>query len=82
MDAIQVKTPDGLTLAAQVWGNRQGREILFIHGFNQAHLSWLRQTTDAALAQAFRMVTFDLRGHGMSDKPPEAERYAADTLWA
>lgn len=82
METIPVKAPDGLTFAAQAWGNRRGREILFIHGFNQAHLSWLRQTTDAALAATFRMVTFDLRGHGMSDKPTEAERYAADKLWA
>jgi non-heme chloroperoxidase len=82
MQAIHVKTPDGLTLAAQDWGNPRGREILFIHGFNQAHLSWQRQVTDPALAQAFRMVTYDLRGHGMSDKPQEPERYAADKLWA
>jgi non-heme chloroperoxidase len=81
MQAINVKTPDGISLAAQDWGNPGGREILFIHGFNQAHLSWLRQVNDRALAQALRMVTFDLRGHGMSDKPVEPERYAADKIW-
>jgi pimeloyl-ACP methyl ester carboxylesterase len=81
MHPIKVTTPDGLALAAQDWGNPRGREILFIHGFNQAHLSWLRQVNDPALAQAFRMVTYDLRGHGMSDKPREAERYAADKIW-
>ncbi|HWM46300.1 MAG TPA: alpha/beta hydrolase [Xanthobacteraceae bacterium] len=81
MQAINVTTPDGLSLAAQAWGNPQGREILFIHGFNQAHLAWLRQVGDPDLAQAFRMVTFDLRGHGASDKPADKERYAADVLW-
>jgi pimeloyl-ACP methyl ester carboxylesterase len=81
MQAIHVKTPDGITLSAQEWGNPHGREILFIHGFNQAHLSWLRQVNDATLAQAFRMVSYDLRGHGTSDKPLEAERYTPDKVW-
>jgi non-heme chloroperoxidase len=40
---IMVKTPDGLTISAQEWGNPAGPEILFIHGFSQSHLSWMRQ---------------------------------------
>ncbi len=79
--AIEVAAPDGVTLAAQEWGDAAGREILFIHGFNQSHLSWLRQVTDLALARAFRMVTFDLRGHGASEKPATRERYIADNIW-
>ena len=51
MQTIAVKAPDGTTLAAQDWGAREGREILFIHGFSQAHLSWLRQANDADAAQ-------------------------------
>ena len=39
---ITVKTPDGLTISAQEWGNPAGPEILFIHGFSQSHLSWMR----------------------------------------
>jgi non-heme chloroperoxidase len=34
--ALSVKTPDGLTIAAQEWGNPNGPEILFIHGFSQS----------------------------------------------
>ncbi len=30
---ISVKTPDGLTISAQEWGNPNGPEILLIHGF-------------------------------------------------
>ena len=40
---ITVKTPDGLTISAQEWGNPAGPEILFIHGFSQGHLSWIKQ---------------------------------------
>ena len=86
MPSINVTSADGLALAVQQWGNPQvhgkGREILFIHGFNQSHLSWQRQVDDPALARAFNMVTFDLRGHGSSGKPLEKERYADDKLWA
>ena len=41
--AVSVNTPDGLTISAQDWGNPNGPEILFIHGFSQASLSWQRQ---------------------------------------
>jgi len=77
---IAVKTPDGLTIAAQEWGNPAGPEILFIHGFSQSHLSWMRQI-DSELAKDFRIVTYDLRGHGNSDKPLEPERYKESKAW-
>jgi non-heme chloroperoxidase len=35
---VWVKTPDGLTISAQDWGNPSGPEIVFIHGFSQSHL--------------------------------------------
>jgi non-heme chloroperoxidase len=78
MDTMQVTTPDGLSIAAQSWGNPQGAEILFIHGLMQSHLCWQSQVSDPGLAAAFRMVTYDLRGHGGSDKPDDRERYRDD----
>ena len=78
--AISVKTPDGLTIAAQEWGNPAGPEILFIHGFSQSSMSWMRQV-DSDLAKEFRIVTYDLRGHGNSDKPVEPERYRDSKAW-
>jgi non-heme chloroperoxidase len=69
-----VKTPDGLTISAQEWGNPAGPEIVFIHGFMQSHLSWSKQF-DSVLAREFRLVSYDVRGHGMSDKPLEARFY-------
>jgi non-heme chloroperoxidase len=77
---ITVKTPDGLTISAQEWGNPAGPEILFIHGFSQSHLSWMRQV-DSELAKEFRIITYDLRGHGNSDKPLDAARYRDSKAW-
>ncbi len=77
---ITVKTPDGLTISAQEWGNPAGAEILFIHGFSQSSLSWMRQV-DSDLAKEFRIVTYDLRGHGNSDKPLDPARYRDSKAW-
>src|ERR1051325_5575685 len=77
---ISVKTPDGLTISAQEWGSPSGPEILFIHGFSQSYLSWMRQV-DSGLAAEFRMVTYDLRGHGNSDKPLDPARYRDSKAW-
>ena len=77
---ITVKTPDGLTISAQEWGNPNGPEILLVHGFSQSHLSWMRQV-DGELAKEFRIVTYDLRGHGNSDKPLDAARYRDSKAW-
>jgi non-heme chloroperoxidase len=84
-DAVRsmvVRTPDGVGIAAGEWGNPAGPEIVFIHGLSQCSLSWLRQLTDGELAREFRMVAYDLRGHGASDKPLEKEKYSQDRAWA
>ena len=79
--AHTVKSADGVTLAVQEWGNPSGPEILFIHGFSQSSLSWSRQVK-SDLAKEFRIVTFDLRGHGNSDKPLMPEAYRESRRWA
>jgi pimeloyl-ACP methyl ester carboxylesterase len=80
--AVSVKTPDGLTISAQDWGNPNGPGIIFIHGFSQSSMSWVKQVTDPELAKEFHMVTYDLRGHGNSDKPLAPERYRDTKAWA
>jgi pimeloyl-ACP methyl ester carboxylesterase len=78
---LAVTTPDGLTISAQEWGNPNGPGIVFIHGFSQSNLSWMRQT-NSDLTKEFHIVTYDLRGHGNSDKPLEAARYRDGKAWA
>ena len=78
--SFSVPTPDGLTLAAQEWGNPQGPEIVFIHGLGQSHLSWQRQY-ESSLARKFRIITYDLRGHGGSTKPTDPALYREGKRW-
>jgi len=76
-----VKSRDGIALHVREWGNPDGAPIVFIHGWSQCHMSWQRQT-DSELAREFRLAAPDLRGHGMSDAPPETDRYTDARLWA
>ncbi len=62
-------------------GSADGKEILFIHGVSQSYLSWRAQLTSDQL-QGFRMVAFDLRGHGNSAKPWTSKDYGDSALWA
>ena len=71
-----VRTPDGLTLSGRRYGNPEHPEILLIHGLGQSRLSWELQTA-SDLINRFHVITYDLRGHGNSDKP-ESERAYAD----
>ena len=71
----------GLRLHAREWGNPAGRPIVFIHGWSQSHLGWHRQI-DSRLRDEFRLVAFDLRGHGMSDAPLQSQHYTHAGLWA
>jgi non-heme chloroperoxidase len=71
----------GLRLNVREWGNRDGAPILLIHGWSQSQLCWSRQVS-GPLAESFRLVTFDNRGHGMSEKPLDAAHYLAPRLWA
>jgi non-heme chloroperoxidase len=58
----------GVTLHAREWGHSDGHAILFVHGWSQCDLCWMAQV-GGRLAAGFRMVTFDCRGHGVSEKP-------------
>lgn len=79
MNSRKVTGGGGARLHVVETGNPQGRPILFIHGFSQCWLSWSRQLR-SALADDYRLVAMDLRGHGLSDKPREG--YADARLWA
>jgi pimeloyl-ACP methyl ester carboxylesterase len=57
---------NGIDLYFEVMG--QGQPVLFIHGLGSSSRDWEPQT--ACFARRYQVVTFDLRGHGQSEKPP------------
>jgi non-heme chloroperoxidase len=80
-ESFSARSADGVTLTGEAQGDPRAPEILFIHGLRQSRLSWEKQFADPALAR-FRMVSFDLRGHGDSDKPTSLDAYSDADLWA
>ena len=70
-----------LRLHVREWGRADGPPIVFVHGWSMNHLCWTRQY-ESALADEFRLVAFDLRGHGMSEAPLERGNYTDGKLWA
>ncbi len=66
----------------QLWYELQGSgpPVVFIHGLGSSARDWEAQV--AAFAPRYQTLTFDLRGHGQSDKPPgpySMSQFAADT---
>lgn len=76
-----VRSADGTTLSGEAQGDPEAPEILFIHGLRQSRLSWEKQFADKSLS-GFRIVSFDLRGHGDSAKPTALDAYSDADRWA
>jgi pimeloyl-ACP methyl ester carboxylesterase len=77
----RVRTPDGVEIEAREWGDPQGPELLLVTGVAQSYLSFARQYADPAFQQ-FRVVSYDPRGHGLSDKPLGDEWYRTGRRWS
>jgi non-heme chloroperoxidase len=71
----------GTKLHVREWGRLDRPPLLLIHGWSGNHLCWTRQT-GSELSDEFRLVALDLRGHGMSEHPLDANQYTDSSLWA
>jgi pimeloyl-ACP methyl ester carboxylesterase len=56
---------NGVKLAYNIFGN--GFPVIFIHGYGAKKEIWKPQVND--ISKYFRVITFDLRGTGESDRP-------------
>lgn len=80
--AIKFRGTEDLVLVADEWnaGSGSGPSILLLHGGGQNRFSW--KNTGQILANAgFHVVALDSRGHGDSDRSPDAN-YTVDALCA
>jgi len=58
-----------------------GQPVLLLHGFAvNADLNWRKPGITRALTDEFRVVSMDLRGHGLSGKPRETSRYGKEMI--
>lgn len=58
---------NGISLYYEIQGHDQAPALLLINGVGQWHEAWWRNV--GPFAEHFRVITFDLRGIGDSDKP-------------
>ena len=84
---LKMTTPDGVTLAyldEPAVGDDRGAPILLIHGFASSHaVNWVFPTWVKTLTQdGRRVILYDVRGHGRSDKRYDPADYAIETLAA
>ena len=56
---------NGINLYYEIHG--EGQPLLFIHGLGSSTRDWEFQVQE--FSKAYKVITFDLRGHGQSDKP-------------
>lgn len=78
---VQVTGHGGVPLNVVDQGDPALPAVLFIHGFRQSYLSWSLQF-GSDLSTRCRLVAFDLRGHGNSGAPWQAEAYDHARPWA
>jgi non-heme chloroperoxidase len=81
MKIHSVQGTGGVKLHAREWGKPAGTPILLIHGWSQSLHCWMKQH-ERGLKDEFRVVAVDLRGHGMSEAPLQAEQYTDGDKWA
>ena len=82
---LEFTTPDGVRLAyldEPATGAESGEPILLIHGFASSHaVNWVFPTWVKTLTgDGRRVILYDVRGHGRSDKPYDPEAYTIGTL--
>src|ERR1700754_1156132 len=79
---VKFRGVDGLVLVADEWnpGAADRPSILMLHGGGQNRFSW-KNTGQVLADEGFHVVALDSRGHGDSDRSPDAT-YTVDALCA
>ncbi|MFT7208143.1 MAG: pimeloyl-ACP methyl ester carboxylesterase, partial [Pseudohongiellaceae bacterium] len=53
-----------------------GEPVIAIHGYASSSDAWLESVS--SLAENYRLILFDQRGHGLSDKPHTVSEYGRE----
>ena len=77
--ACFIRLRGGERVRVLLCGDPQAAPVLLLHGWACSAFSWRHQLPVLADA-GYYAVAVDLRGHGLSDRPPEAARYDASAM--
>lgn len=75
---MRVTSTDGVGLAGYEHGDPSRPTIVAVHGYPDNHSVW--DGVVAILAERYRVVTYDVRGSGASDKPRVRAAYRIPQL--
>jgi pimeloyl-ACP methyl ester carboxylesterase len=75
---VSVRSKDGIRLHAEVFGPEDGYPVVLAHGITCAIRVWAYQIAD--LANDYRVIAYDHRGHGRSAVPSRRRAYSLDHL--
>jgi pimeloyl-ACP methyl ester carboxylesterase len=73
---LSIASPDGTILHAEAFGPQDGLPIILGHGWTESLQFWIYQI-QALCERGFRVVAYDLRGHGES-QPAAADDYSVE----
>ncbi|KAH9949904.1 alpha/beta-hydrolase, partial [Amylocystis lapponica] len=66
---------DGTRIWAESAGDTSKRAVVFIHGLSSTASAFEPQFTDPEMQSELHLVRYEMRGHGRSDRPQQAEAY-------
>ena len=75
---VSVRTADGMRLHAEVFGPPDAPPIVLSHGITCGVRVWAHQIQ--SLSDRFRVIAYDQRGHGRSDRPRGARWFTVRAL--
>jgi len=72
-DELTIKTEDGKDISANYFYNTDKKEVsqplvILIHQFKQSKEQWKNDFIDSLIANGFKVLAYDIRGHGKSSK--------------
>jgi pimeloyl-ACP methyl ester carboxylesterase len=56
----------------------RGEPVVLVHGYMGCLKDWMSGGSFPRLAEKFRVIAFDCRGHGQSDKPHDPSQYGGE----
>lgn len=80
VESIDFTSFDGVNLKVHEMG--EGRPLFLLHGlFSNAHINWIKYGhADILVDAGYHLIMPDLRAHGQSGAPQEAEYYPKDVI--